>query len=102
MKLSASAKLATWALGLAISAAALPVWLARDRPWMRPVELPGIALAAGGPFLVVALLGGVLAAWERAHAGATDRLRGVLIGGLIGSDCWLLWVLLVSTAETWF
>ena len=102
MNLSASAKLAAWALGLAVIAAALPVWLARDRPWMRPAELPGIALAAGGPFLVVALLAGVHAAWERGHPGAADRLRGVLIGALIGCGCWLLWVLVVSTAENWF
>ena len=101
MKSSASAKLAAVALGLAVIAAALLVWLARDRPWMRSAELPGIALAAAGPFLVVALLAGTLAAWERGHAGATGRLRGVLIGMLIGCGCWLLWVFLVTTAETW-
>ena len=102
MDASFSRKLAAGTLALALAAAALPVWLARDRPWMGPDEVRLAALLGGGPFLVVALLAAAATVLQRRRGVDLSRALAVLLGMLLALVlCWLPWILLVSSARTW-
>ena len=96
-------KIVVVSIALALGAMALPSWLARDRPWMSRDEALQAGLLGSLPFLGVAALAGFAAAQERRRGeGSSPRSPASLLGLLVVCGCWLLWVLLISSARTWF